>query len=467
MADLKDIENIGATRLSARLQYPTETSPSENRTGEMLDVGDNEDALALGFTRSNPDLRYVGIWGKWMHYHENIWSSDTTLAVYDKIRDHVRAFAPDKPVFRKANTITAVEKLARSDRRYAATPEQWDADDHLLNTKSGVIDLRTGEQHPHDPSLFMSKSCTVAPLGNAPRWKAFLGEVTGGDKEYESFLQRVAGYAASGHTHQQAMFFLYGRGGNGKGVFLNTIQAVMGDYSSVASMDTFTESKFDRHPTDLAMLHGARVVFAQETDSGRAWAESRIKSLTGGDPITARFMRQDFFTFVPKFKLLIAGNHKPRLRHVDDAMRRRLHLLPFNQMFDASNRDPHLSEKLHKEHGGILNWIIEGALQFDKLGLAPPEVVTAATNEYFESEDFFDQWLCEKCDIGKEHWDRPTSLFNSWKDFAREANDDPGNQNSFAEELGRRGYIPGKSSARGGRYWGGLKLKDISYDNHW
>lgn len=148
------------------------------------------------------------------------------------------------------------------------------------------------------------------------------------------------------------MFFPYGVDGNGKGIFLNTIAAIMGDYSNIAPMQTFTDSKTRGHPTDMAMLQGARIVFAQETESGQAWAESKIKSLTGGDPISARFMRQDFFEFIPKFKLLISGNHMPKLKNVDEAMRRRLYLLPFTQTFRGRERDPHLAETLTREYAG-------------------------------------------------------------------------------------------------------------------
>ena len=157
------------------------------------------------------------------------------------------------------------------------------------------------------------------------------------------------------------MFSLYGAGGNEKGIFLNTLKAVMSDYAKTASMETFTDSKNDRHPTDMVMLHGARMVFAQETESGRAWAESKIKSLTGGDPTSARFMRQDFFTFTPKFKLLISGNHMPKLKNVDEAMRRRLYLLPFTQTFSGEDRDPHITVTPTREYKGILQWIVEGA----------------------------------------------------------------------------------------------------------
>ena len=149
--------------------------------------------------------------------------------------------------------------------------------------------------------------------------------------ELQRFLQQMAGYCLTGDISEHALFFVYGTGGNGKGVFLNTVAGILGDYAATAAMDTFTASQGDRHPTDLAMLRGARLVTAAETEEGRAWAESRIKQLTGGDPITARFMRQDFFTFQPAFKLVIVGNHKPVLRNVDEAARRRFNIIPFTR----------------------------------------------------------------------------------------------------------------------------------------
>ena len=367
--------------------------------GELVETADTEDDLALTFAKHNVNLRYVGFWSRWMQWNGVVWEEDSTLCVFDLIRRHLRAHAPPTKLYRKANTVAAIERLAKSDRRYAATPEQWDADDHLLNTPAGIVDLRSGALRRSDPLRFMKKVTKVGAVGLAPRWQQFLLEVTDRDVDFQHFLQRVIGYAATGFTHEHALFFLYGTGSNGKGVFLNTIQSVMGDYAMVASMETFTESRFDRHPTDLAMLQGARLVFAQETESGRAWAESRIKALTGGDPITARYMRQDFFTYEPKFKLLIAGNHKPRLRNVDVAMRRRLHLLPFTRTFSAKDRDPHLADTLRDEHGGILQWIVDGAVAYQQQGLAPPEVVVAATDEYFENEDLFQQWLADCCDL--------------------------------------------------------------------
>ena len=194
-----------------------------------------------------------------------------------------------------------------------------------------TINLITGKPTPHIPTDYCTKVAGAQPdgIGHCPRWRTFLDQVTGGDTELAAYLQRVAGYCLTGHTSEHALFFLYGTGANGKSVFVNTLAGIMGDYAVTAPMDTFTESRNERHPTEIAMLRGARLVTASETQAGRNWNEALIKVLTGGDRVRARFMRQDFFEFTPQFKLMISGNHKPALRNVDEAIRRRLHLIPF------------------------------------------------------------------------------------------------------------------------------------------
>ena len=418
-----------------------------------------EDSLALSFVKRMPNVRHVSMWSKWRRWDETVWRTDTTLEVYDLVRQHIRAEVPEEKTFLKAYIVSAVEKLTRADRRFAATVDQWDNDDHLLNTPKGAVNLRDGALLEPNPYLYMSKSTIVAPAGDAPRWHTFLDQVTDGDLEYQAFLQRIIGYAASGFTHEHAMFFLYGAGGNGKGIFLNTIQAVMGDYATVASMETFTDSKNDRHPTDMAMLQGARMVFAQETESGRAWAESKIKSLTGGDPVTARFMRQDFFTYLPKFKLLISGNHMPKLKNVDEAMRRRLYLVPFTQIFKGKDRDPNLAETLKHEYEGILQWIVDGAMAYEEEGLSPPLVVQEATSAYFESEDLFQQWLDSCCVLDANAHGNPTQLFNSFKCYTEDMNEFTGTDREFRERLKKAGFKSGNSRGKGGRHWKGVRLK--------
>ena len=292
----------------------------------------SDEALALRFAeRHVAELRYVALWGKWLLYDGVVWRADDTIHAFDMARRICREAAAElnekgAKAIASAKTVAAVERLAKADRRLAATVSQWDADEWLLNTPDGVVDLRSGELRPHQPEGYLTKVTAVGPSESAkcPLWRKFLKRITDGDALLKSFLQRVAGYALTGITTEQVLFFGYGLGANGKGTLLHTIAGILGDYHRATPVETFTASQVDRHPTELASLRGARLVTATETEEGRRWAESRIKMLTGGDPVEARFMRQDFFTYMPQFKLFITGNNKPGLRSVDEAMRRRI-----------------------------------------------------------------------------------------------------------------------------------------------
>lgn len=283
------------------------------------------------------------------------------------------------------------------------------------------------------------------------------------------FLQQICGYCLTGSTQEHALFFFYGPGGNGKSVFLNTVSGVVGDYTVTAAMETFTASQHDRHSTELAMLRGARLVTASETEEGRAWAENRIKALTGGDPITARFMRQDNFTFRPAFKLLIAGNHKPVLKNVDDAARRRFNILPFIRK--PVRPDPELEAKLRSEWPGILRWMIEGAVMWQATGLVRPDAVEDETNAYFEAQDTFGQWLADECvvEIDNAHrWESAADLFHSWKNYAETRGEISGTQKAFGDRMSSRGFKGTRHTLHGKRLrcWSGLNLaKRVDSEN--
>lgn len=449
------------------------TPPKQDDTviADHGDADESDDGLAIGFARTRPHFRRVAAWGRWLRWTGTHWTDDLTLAIYSEVREYLRwkARQTDDRTgerLRSAGTVAAVERLAQSDRGLAATTDQWDVDPWLLNTPDGVVDLRTGTLKPHSPALYLTKLTACGPAGECPLWLQFLDEVTEGNEDLSAFLQRVAGYSLTGITREHALFFGYGGGGNGKGTFINTLAGVLKDYARSAAMETFTESQGERHPTDLAMLQGARLVVSQETEEGRRWAESRIKALTGGDPITARYMRQDFFTFQPQFKLLIAGNHKPRLSAVDEAMRRRLHLIPFNASFPQGKRDPDLPEKLRAEWPGILQWAIEGCLDYQAAGLNPPEIVVAATSKYFEGQDVFADWRGAHCDIGPTFWDPPTRLYKSWCTYAEAIGERPGRQREFTDRLESAGFRQGRDSTRG-RFWSGIAVKHDTHVEGW
>jgi len=433
--------------------------------------GLTDDALALRFAEAHADdMRYCAAWGKWLRWDGTRWRQDETLEVFEAARAVVRAAATEhdaKPRLRtrlqSARTIAAVVNLARSDRRLATASDDWDRDPWLLATPTGTVDLRTGRLRPNDRADLITKTTAVGPDDtDCPRWLKFLDRIFAGDAELIGFIQRLFGYALTGSTREHVFAFFYGTGANGKGVLLNTWRAILGDYACVASTETFVAHHTDRHPTDLAMLRGARTVVAQETESNATWAEARIKSLTGGDPITARFMRQDFFTYVPTFKLFIAGNVKPNLRTVDEAMRRRLLLVPCTVTIPPAERDPHLTEKLRPEWPAILAWAVRGALEWQRSGLAPPATVREATAGYFGEEDAVGRFLAERTVKDPAGTAEFQALFAAWKEWATAANEYVGSAKRFAQNLETRG-LPSRLDPRTRRrIFPGLALRSTA-----
>ena len=405
----------------------------------------SDEALALRFSAQyGADWRYVAGFGRWYWWDGTRWVLDETLKVFDLARLVCREASAETVkdslgrAVASAKTVAAVELLAKADRRHAAPIDLWDANPLLLNTPGGIIDLKTEEMRPHRREDYCTKVTAVAPGGRCPIWHKFLDRVTGGDAELQEYLKQVAGYALTGNISEHCLFFLYGTGRNGKTTFIRALSDIAGSYAAVAPMETFVATRNEQHPTELAGLRGARLVTANETEEGRRWAESRIKALTGGDRITARFMRQDFFTFTPQFKLLIAGNHRPGLRNVDEAIRRRFHLIPFNQIISEDEQDPALPEKLKAEWPGILAWMIEGAVEWGMMGLRVPEAVQRATQDYLSAEDLLERWVQERCALDPNLTMTTRDLYADWQKWCEEAGEHPGSMKRFVQRLESR-----------------------------
>lgn len=452
---LPEAEVEGIAKSICKYQPESGTEQEDDRP-----AGFTDDALALQFSEQYAeDWRYVAAWGYWLHWDGKCWSRENTLRAFDLARLVCRTAArgcekaSTATKVASANAVAAVERLARADRRHAATTDQWDSDPWSLNTVTGVVDLHTGQTHPHDRKDYSTKLATAGmPQEQAPatHWLSFLSDVTDGDKDLQGYLARMAGYALTGVTSEHALFFLYGTGANGKSVFVNTLAAVLGDYATNAPIDTFMETKTDHHPTDIAGLRGARLVTAIEVEKGRRWAEAKIKSLTGGDKICARFMRQDFFEYRPQFKLIIAGNNKPTIREVDEAMKRRLHLIPFTVTIPAGKRDHTLQEQLLNERDGILRWAIEGCLEWQRIGLKPPTCVMSATEEYLEAEDALGRWISDECLQNPNALTSTDELFQSWKTWTEKWGEYAGSLRKFSDDMVKRGFTRTRSTRQRG-----------------
>ena len=429
----------------------------------------SDDGLGLAFTRRYADdWRYCAAWGQWLSWTGTRWNPDRTLVVQHLVRGVCRAaqvFA-DKPTQRSklasASTVSGVERLTRSDPRHSSSADDWDSDLWALNTPRGIVDLRSGAMRRHARGEHMTKLSTASPQGECPTWRHFLEDVTGNDADLAAYLQRVVGYCLTGVTREHALFFLYGTGANGKSVFVNVLATILGDYATNAPMDTFMESRHDRHPTELAGLRGARFVAASETEQGRRWNESKLKSITGGDTVSARFMRQDFFEYTPQFKLVIAGNHKPAIRNADEAMKRRLHLVPFTITIPPERRDGRLTEKLLAERDGIMAWAVDGCLQWQRAGLRAPRCVIEATEEYFEGEDALGNWIEERCYVHTQAKAITADLFADWREWAENSGEFVGSIKRFSDLLVTRQFQKHRGG-KGVRHFIGISLKPKSF----
>lgn len=437
----------------------------------------SDSALASRLARLHvSDIRYVAGGLGWIAWDGVKWGRDVakrhmafTRSVCSKASaEALQKVTPATKGERVASRVASwpvmrnVAQIAETDPMMQVTTEQLDRDIYILNCKNGIVDLRTGELHPHDRSKLCTKVTAVEVDFDrgCPQWHAFLNEACNGDMELKAYLQRLAGYSATGSVKEHVLAFAHGSGGNGKGTFLGAVGSILGDYAAVASADVFLASNNQRHPTELAALMGARLVHAQEIDPSRKWDEAKVKSLTGGDKISARFMRQDLFTFDPQFTLIIAGNTRPEITNVDDAMRRRMHLIPFETK--PVRKDVDLPDKLKEEYPAILAWIVEGARLWLAEGLNPPEVVVKATQEYLEGEDALGRWVEERCVVNPTSEVGTTEAFHDFREWARENNEAKGkdwSQRKFNGEMRSRGFEPARDRAtRTKKVFRGLEL---------
>ena len=453
---------------------PADTAES----GSFLDGDHSHDRLAvdLGLAGFDRDAKYVATEGLWYFWTGTQWRADRSLEHLTKVRFFLRDRAAsiaecDSEAskctrsrkidhLKSHKTVTAVAALARTNPASTALTEAFDRDLMRIGTPGGTVDLRDGNLRPACRSDLISRltSCSPAISGTRPsRWLSFLHDVMDGDAETIAFLQRSAGYALTGATNEHKLLFLHGSGRNGKSVFLNTLLDIWGDYGRRVAASTFLSSHTERHPTDLASLRGARLAIASELPRGKCWDEAVIKDLTGGDRMTARFMRQDFFEFDPQLTLMIAGNVQPSFRGVDIAIRSRVVLVPFTVTIPPDRQDIGLHTELAKEAPAILRWCIDGAIAWQRQGLDVPERLQKASQDYFDEEDIVGQFLLEKTTDDPGGYASSADLilqFNHWLELQGLSR---WTKTTLTKELRSRGYRDDRTST--GRGLRGLKFK--------
>jgi len=453
--------------------------PEEIREQRAIDT-DLQNARRL-IARHGKNIRYVHVWGKWLVWDGKRWKLDTTGELMRLAMDTVTGIyleASKESDSEKRTTLGKWATRSESRSRLEAmaklaedltpiTPDELDTKQWLLACENGTLDLQTGKLRPHKRRDYITKLIPVAhdTAAKAPRWLAFLDRIMGGNQDLIEFLRRAVGYSLTGDTSEQVLFLLYGTGANGKSTFLEVMQALLADYARQSDFTTFLAKERNGPSNDIARLKGARFVSAVEAESGRRFSEVMVKQLTGGDKISARFLHQEFFEFTPEFKLWLAANHKPVIRGTDNAIWRRIRLIPFTVTIPEPERDKHLVAKLKAEMPGILAWAVRGCLKWQDRDLQMPEEIRNAIEAYREEMDIFAGFFGECCTIHRNAKVSSGNMYQAYTKWCDENGERAKSQNILGRRLSESGFERARST--GGKFWWygiGLAIDDVQDD---
>ncbi len=420
------------------------------------------------------DMRWCADSDSWMVWLGTHWADDTTETTRrwacstvrriheepdnddDKLRKSIRDHA------RKSEASGKLTAMLREARALAGIPtplETLDRSPMLLNIENGTLDLEKGTLRPHRREDMITRVAGVRHdvKAKCPRWLSFLDRTFGGDADLIGFMQRVVGYGLTASSIEQALIVMHGEGSNGKSTFVEVLFSMLGPYAQSAPRGLLIEKRNEGHPTELARLRGARLVAAMETKQDVKLDEPLVKQLTGGDTITARFMRGNFFEFEPTHTMLMATNYRPRIHGTDYGIWRRVRLVPFAVKIEKAEQDPHLKQKLRAELSGILNWALRGCLDWQREGLVAPSSVKAATDEYREEMDLIGTFIGDclrkdpdlELDMGR--------IYSAYTQWCSSSGHHPMSKNKLSREFGRRGFKKVMVQGKRGRSGIGLQ----------
>ena len=423
------------------------------------------------------NIRYNKAWKKWIVWNGKFWETDdsgalihekgleTVRKIYDEILktdDHKERIEIEKygmlseSVRRRESFVKAAQWIgALNVKSEDLDPNPW-----LLNVKNGTVNLLTKEFSEHHQENMITKIANVEydPKADCPLWKQFIREIMNYKAELIYFVQTAVGWSMTGDTSEQTMFILYGSGANGKSTFLNTINYILGDYAIAADIESFMRKvNGDQNTNDIARLRGSRFVTTTEAEQGRRLSEPLIKKITGSDPMTARFLYGEFFSFIPTFKIYMATNHKPVIKGTDHGIWRRIKLIPFTTRIEESKQDKDLENKLRNEASGILNWLLEGTERWKREKLKTPDIVLNATEEYRGEMDVIGNFLKEKCFIDLKYSIRIRELYKAYSDWCDDNKEHAVSERFFSMRLKDMGYEQRRTSEA--RFWSGLALR--------
>ena len=463
---LSDTEVEGIVKSMSRYAVPTKS--------EALTDAGNARRFA---TQHREQVRYCHTWKAWLIWDGTRWRRDETDIAITKAKETAKSIYVEASVALDEDTRKKLSKhatksggawsiknmafLAQSEPEIATRASELDSNAWLLNVKNGTLDLKTGKLGPHSKEHLITKLAPVeySPDAKCLKWDSFLRQIMDDDEELTGFLQRAVGWSLTGDVREQKLFFLFGKGANGKSTFLTIIREMLGDYAKQAAPELLLKKTGNSHPTEIADLQGSRFVVAVEVDEGRHFAEALLKQLTGGDKIKARRLYQDFEEFDPTHKLFLAANHKPNVGD-GDAIWRRLCVVPFTVSIPEKKQDKDLLNKLRNEFPGILNWALRGCLEWQKRkGLHPPPAVVSATDTYRAEMDVIERFLTEECTVDSHGTVNVTKLFQAFTDWcAGNAEQLRLSAQNFSARLKNRGFE--HDHTKKGNVWVGIYLND-------
>ena len=423
------------------------------------------------------DIRYCITWDKFLWWTGTNWKLDSRDSVGERVIDFVHLMYKGLRYITDRNMQAAFEKhLIKSEsyRRIMAMigllkmsgeikieEFELDQDNYLFNVDKLTLNLRTGKANTPDPKHLITKKSKFIYDKNAecPNWNLFLKQIFNKDEQLIRFIQKAMGYALSGDVSEQCIFILWGCGANGKSTFLNVLLELFGDYACSTMIDTFMK-KTSEKTNDLARLKGMRLVTTSEVEQGKMFSESLIKSVTGEDSLTARFLYGEYFSFKPTFKVFMATNHKPKIRGGDNGIWRRIKLIPFTVTIPPEQRDKNLTEKLIAENSGILNWLIKGYSMWKKEGLGEPDAVREANEEYRMDMDVVGTFVndCFELDASLKFRLSTKLLYDTYVKWCMKNNERALSQKWLSLRMQEKGFK--RLVANSQRTWHGLILKN-------
>ena len=426
------------------------------------------------------NIRYVYEFNSWIYWDGVRWLTDNDGHMYRLAKETARSIAQEaanendesrrrslmQHALKSENKqqLDSMVQVAKTEEGVTISQVELDQDKYLLGTPNGVVNLKTGGLIDNSKNSMITKQAGTAYDRNAkcPKWLKFVDEITDGNKELANYLKRIVGYSLTGDTREHKLFFLHGFGANGKSVFVTTIQDLLGDYSMQTPVSTIMTKGRGSINNDIARLRGARFVATTETEEGSRFNESEVKLIIGGDIIAARFLHQNYFEYKPQFTLWISGNHKP-VPGDSYSIWRRIILIPFDVRFSGDKKDKGLARKLRGELPGILNWAVEGCLEWQDKGLKTPQVILDATKDYQTEMDRINSWMQDCCiDKASNHCSTTASdLYKSYKGWADDNGEWRMNQRILGTKLAERGYQKRRESR--GWVYKGIKLSGSGY----